>query len=69
MARHGNSHYTPHLNNLMNCEKICKMLMKATLDGDVYNRLSYAVDNETFSRKRVRRKIFEHQEFQVQLFL
>ena len=34
-ARHGNSCFTHHWSNLMKCEEICKMMMKATLDGDV----------------------------------
>ena len=39
MARHCNSDFTPHWANLMNCEEICKMTIKETFDGDVYNRL------------------------------
>ena len=39
-ARRGNSNFNPHWNNLMNREEICKMTMKATLDDDVYNRIT-----------------------------
>ena len=39
-ARHGNLNFTPRWNNLMNYEEICKMMMKANLDGDVYNMLT-----------------------------
>ena len=33
--RNGNSHFNLHWTNLMNCEEICKMIMRAALDGDI----------------------------------